>query len=508
MNNMGYPDKFVNWIKALYRTARLCPLNGGSIVGTINDVQCVRQGCPLSVHLFAIFIEPLLARLAENLKGIDLFGHRVALRAFVDDLTVFASSDEDIVRSCEIIDDFCKWTNAKLNKTKSKALGLGDWSWEAQNRNKSEKRPVKCWPVPWLEPVPYLRLLGINFSANIKETTDREWIEMLNKIKRVCDSNKCRRFSLYGKVIFLKTFALSLSVHLAHVLPCPDEIADNVRKAISMFIWSRCREKPTLGSSRRPPIQGGLGIPHPQLFYKSLFITTLYKLFIGPEGPEKASLRYWLAFPLRHQIPGWHHGTPFAYEDFPFFTKNSVLTIQDFLRRGLLTQQSALSHRVNQTMLNETFEPGRTEKKRPKYHWQCIWKWVSTIRGKNRDTIFLFYHNLLPTKARLKRHGATADDLCPLCKRYKETDAHLMLQCPKRWETRTWLRRKLLEQQCNAPLKQVIYGDFGSCQNRKTIGKLIETYILANWDARTNKEVPMISELDNLFEFLRKVERI
>ena len=93
--------------------ARLCPLNGGSIVGTINDVQSIRQGCPLSVHLFAMFIEPLLVRLAENLKGIDLFGQKVALRAFVDDLTVFASSDHDITRP--IMDSGSRIPNCSIN---------------------------------------------------------------------------------------------------------------------------------------------------------------------------------------------------------------------------------------------------------------------------------------------------------------------------------------------------------------------------------------------------------
>ena len=503
MKTMGYPDKFITWLKALYKIARLCPLNGESIVGTINDVQSVRQGCPLSVHLFAIYIEPLLIKLAENLKGIDLCGHKVALRAFVDDLTVIASSDHDITRSCEIIDEFCKWTNAKLNKTKSKALGLGDWSWEAQNKNQADKRPVKCWPVSWLEPVPSLRLLGINFSASVSETTEREWKLMVEKIKRVCDSNKSRRFSLFGKVIFIKTFALSLSVHLAHVLPCPDKLADAVRKAISMFIWSYRREKPTLGSSRRLPHQGGLGIPHPQLFYKSLFTNTLYKLFIGHEGPERASLRYWLAFQLRHQIPGWHHGAPFAYDDLPFYIRTTIPTIREFLAKGLITPQLAMPHRIAyRTLLTECFEPGRTEKLRPSYNWQCSWKWVSSIKGKNRDTIFLLYHNLLPTQARLKRTRASTNALCPLCKRYEETDVHLMLHCGKKWKQLKWLKEKLRLYKCNKPMKVALYGDFGSCRNAKTIGKLMEAYIVAIWEARTHAEVPPVSELDNLFESL------
>ncbi len=128
MNAMGYPAQFIDWLKTLYSITQLCPLNGNAIVGTIDDAQSVRQGCPLSIHLFAIYIEPLLVRLTNTLGGIDLHGERVKVRAYVDDLTVFVSSNTDILRACGAIEEFCAWAHARINKGKTKLLGLGHWA--------------------------------------------------------------------------------------------------------------------------------------------------------------------------------------------------------------------------------------------------------------------------------------------------------------------------------------------------------------------------------------------
>ena len=137
MAAMGYPIQFVDWLKTLYSITQLCPLNGSAIVGTIDDAQSVRQGCPLSIHLFAIYVEPLLMRLSRSIVGFDLLGEQVKVRAFVDDLTVFVSSRADILRACGIIEEFCAWTNARINKAKTKLLGLGNWAIENDNPPKS-----------------------------------------------------------------------------------------------------------------------------------------------------------------------------------------------------------------------------------------------------------------------------------------------------------------------------------------------------------------------------------
>ncbi len=106
-HGLSPPPLFVDWLKTLYSITELCPLNGNGIVGTVDNAQSVRQGCPLSVHLFALYIEPLLVCLSRGIDGIEHYGKRNKVRAYVDDLVVFVSSMKDVRRACEIILEFC-----------------------------------------------------------------------------------------------------------------------------------------------------------------------------------------------------------------------------------------------------------------------------------------------------------------------------------------------------------------------------------------------------------------
>ncbi len=178
----------------------------------------MRQGCPLSIHLFAIYIEPLLVRLTNTLGGINLHGERVKDRAYVNDLTVSVSSNTDILRACGAIEEFCTWTHARINKAKTKLLGLGHWavgedfpvvgaglqhsvtqaanvsvadredpgSNHAPGSITSHKRKrgylAKTWSVSWINQVSHLRLLGITFTANISQSTKLNWQSYHHKI--------------------------------------------------------------------------------------------------------------------------------------------------------------------------------------------------------------------------------------------------------------------------------------------------------------------------------------
>ncbi|KZR98031.1 Uncharacterized protein APZ42_006755, partial [Daphnia magna] len=69
------------------------------VAEVVSDIQSIRQGCPPSVHLFVLYIEPLLVRLSRVLKGISLFNEKLTVRAFVDDVTFFVSCGEDFTRA-------------------------------------------------------------------------------------------------------------------------------------------------------------------------------------------------------------------------------------------------------------------------------------------------------------------------------------------------------------------------------------------------------------------------
>jgi hypothetical protein len=85
---MGYPIPFIKWLRTMYLVTQMSILNGTEVNGKISDFHSVRQGSPLSMHLFVIYIEPCLTRLSTVINGINLFGTKVTVRAVVDDVAI------------------------------------------------------------------------------------------------------------------------------------------------------------------------------------------------------------------------------------------------------------------------------------------------------------------------------------------------------------------------------------------------------------------------------------
>jgi hypothetical protein len=201
MEVIGYPITFTKWLKIMYSVTHISILNGTEVAVTISDFDSVRQGCPLSMHLFVIYIEQLLIRLSHVINDINLIGTNVTVRAMVDDVVIFDSSDRDITNAGEFLDQFCNWAKARMNKQKTKVLGLGNW------------RHRSCWPFPWLESIPTLSLLGIKFSPSIQRTASRLWDKAYGHLLGQLRDNASRQFTIYQKVIFLKAKVLSRTTY-------------------------------------------------------------------------------------------------------------------------------------------------------------------------------------------------------------------------------------------------------------------------------------------------------
>ena len=70
----------------------------GALAGPIPILSAVRQGCPLSIALYALCVHHLLRTLEDRLTGINIGkrGQRISVLAYADDITVFLTQREDI----------------------------------------------------------------------------------------------------------------------------------------------------------------------------------------------------------------------------------------------------------------------------------------------------------------------------------------------------------------------------------------------------------------------------
>ena len=527
MTAMGYPPLFVDWLKTLYSITELCPLNGNDIVGTVDNAQSVRQGCPLSVHLFALYIEPLLVGLSRGIDGNEHYGKRIKVRAYVDDLVVFASSMKDVRRACDIILEFCAWTNARINKGKTKLLGLGSWTIQKSplslvaqsavasagipkfkgsipSKSTLNKTRLKCtWPYDWITQVEEMKILGIFFSSETKTTVKNNWQRQFNIIQNILITNTHRHFTFYGRALFIKQHVLSQLVHIAHVLPCNKTQALLLQQKCNKFLWAQRREHPPLNVLIRPRLQGGLGVTLLFQFFLSLFTRQIFKSLIHPEAIERTAAVYWLGPHLKNLLPQIIQPRFKAtHLSHPYFT-TPLLTITDLLKAGIFTSSAASNHRATYNHLIANIgQPGRTEMAKPDLDWASIWRWVAKIKGRNAELVWDFNHNQLPTKMRLTSTNLSNNDQCPLCNGGQETDDHLMLLCSEKADIVLWLRIHLTKLGCLKPLKAAINGDVGNGPNKKKLLALIESYIITVWTARSQNLTPAINGIQSRWSSL------
>ena len=362
--------------------------------------------------------------------------------------------------------------------------------------------------MPWLVEVQSIKLLGIDFQADLIVTARDTWDEKIKQMHTILITNSHRRFTFYGRVLFTKQHVISRAVHLAHVFPCNKSRAETIRENIGSFLWAQRYEHPALPVLIRPHRQGGLGAVLPFFFFQSLYTRQIFKSLISPEGPEKAVLAYWLAHPLSKILPKFRTLPSAKERRMPDYIKTAIPTIENLIKAGLFTASNANTHRVIYShLITNSIEAGRVEKKMPLLDWPSVWKWVASIKGKHGELMWDFNHNQLPSQLRQLSLQHSPSKACPLCKSptstIEETDDHLMLECPSREAALEWLKTKMRESGCVSPLQSAIRGDVGICPKPTQARRAILVYVIINWEARKRHQPPTVSELGELWETLQ-----
>ncbi|KAJ4433686.1 hypothetical protein ANN_15997 [Periplaneta americana] len=122
------PDKIISVIKNIYKTAHSRIQVNGFFTQRISIQASVRQGCPLSMFLFALSVEPLIRMVHQNLNSeqrttCPLFTSRV----YADDVLFLLRDADDCVTLPHILETYSAASCAQLNTQKSFLIPLGSW---------------------------------------------------------------------------------------------------------------------------------------------------------------------------------------------------------------------------------------------------------------------------------------------------------------------------------------------------------------------------------------------
>jgi hypothetical protein len=149
-------------------------------------INCsVRHGCPLSMMLFSICIDPLVRTLTDNSQDIDFesSGTHSAELAYADDVTILLQPQETYIRYKKTLDQYGATTGAQINIRKSKALTVEKWD-----------TTVNIMSIQYQESV---KILGIHFTKSILQTAQKSWLTVTNGIRAHAQETYSRKLNLH-----------------------------------------------------------------------------------------------------------------------------------------------------------------------------------------------------------------------------------------------------------------------------------------------------------------------
>ncbi|CAI7762482.1 unnamed protein product [Closterium sp. NIES-53] len=124
LEKMGFPQRFVGWIKGLHQDTTTKLLINGWLGQGVDVVSRVRQGCPLVLYPFLCALEPLALEVEKRKLGLEKEGHRLGYLGYADDTTFVLQGRQQIAEAEEVLDKFEKAAGLATNKSKSVVLPL------------------------------------------------------------------------------------------------------------------------------------------------------------------------------------------------------------------------------------------------------------------------------------------------------------------------------------------------------------------------------------------------
>ena len=128
LQKMNFPAKFICTINPLNKDANVRVFVSGFGTGQVPINKGVRQGDPLSLYMFLLAVEPLVATINNDsrIEGLGKGRKRnVKCPSYADDLTLTLIGSPSVCLAFEIIERFSEATGLKLNMEKTQGIMIG-----------------------------------------------------------------------------------------------------------------------------------------------------------------------------------------------------------------------------------------------------------------------------------------------------------------------------------------------------------------------------------------------
>ena len=264
--------KFIPIFRILYSDLSSDILINGKVVKGFRIKRGVKQGDALSCILFIICIEPLLRNIEANEQITRIKKRTEPLVEEVELPVAYAYADD--VSGC--IGDDQRSLQAIFNEyerlTRQSGLELNADKTELLRINKSGIFQRKEYEVMYLgnrykiKNSERIKINGIILQRNYAEMVDTNVDASIAKLQKHLSSWTRRQLSTLGKILILKTYAISQIIHVMQSLVLSNSHYKRINHFLYKFIWNRhyqgakAPERIARSIVNKPIKEGGLGM--------------------------------------------------------------------------------------------------------------------------------------------------------------------------------------------------------------------------------------------------------
>ena len=386
MQVMRFPSKFIDWILMLHEGATTRFILK-FLTDPIKVLFSIRQGDPLSMLLYIIYIEPLLMMMRRMTRGLTVSLVQQRDEDYCDDVNFVSERISDLIVIDEVFTNFEDVSGAILSRSqKSKVMGLGLW------------KGRQDWPFSWLQVVDMMKIFGFQITSFYKQTLQMSWDACLAGFRKTIMSWKARQLNtLVQRVEVLRVFATSKIWYKASALPLPAKFVKKFESLMGSFLWLGRLERLQIDEVKNPLCNGGLGLPCVTSKSDSLFLRQTCRLHLDSGSMQYSHVRYWLGLHLRDYFPDMAGG-PHAEIVSPYFQHMRLLLVEGLVLGNLSV--GSLRRVTAKALYQEfttSFPPPKVVFKYD-IKWPLVWKRLDylVLEPIGREVLFTIVHNIVP----------------------------------------------------------------------------------------------------------------
>jgi hypothetical protein len=227
LETYGFSARFQRRIRNTYENATSSIHINGHTSSPISIRCAVRQGCPLNMQLYALFLNPLLCTcmLDDTLKGITIGRHntKTAVVAYVDDVTIFLTSPLDVPALRTSLDTHEKASGAHINMHKSKEMAMDE-----------RKTSVNVLNIPHYTD---MEVMAVHFTSSIYRSADTNWAIVAGQIRTQAKDAYIRKPCMENRIQYIHNYLLARAWYMAQILPMPEGYRRQIDNAITEYQW-------------------------------------------------------------------------------------------------------------------------------------------------------------------------------------------------------------------------------------------------------------------------------